>query len=111
MLVLDFWPPQPQGISVLSGDPVLVLCYPGNECSLWTAEGPARRRGDERRRRRGRETEDPPKARALGHTEPLLLSVPSGGAAHRSGERRPPDTREEVGRSLHQVEDGTREQS
>ena len=43
-----------------------------------------------------------PKAKALGHTEPLL-SVPSGGAAHRSGERRPPDTREEVGRSLHQV--------
>lgn len=34
-----------------------------------------------------------PKAKALGRTKPLLLSVPSGRAAHRSGERRSPDTR------------------
>ena len=67
-----------------------------------TAEGPARWRGDERRRRRGLETEDPPQGQGSWSTEPLL-SVSSGGAAHRSGERRPPDTREEVGRSLHQV--------
>lgn len=51
------------------------------------------------------------KAKALGRTEPLLLSVPSGGAAHRSGERRPPDTREDVGAIPPPSVDGTREQS
>lgn len=50
-----------------------------------------------------------PKAKALGRTKPLLLSVPSGRAAHRSGERRSPDTRKVGGIPPPSV-DGTREQ-
>ena len=89
----------PEGISVLSGHLVLVLCSPGNECSLWDCRRASLAAGWQRRgQRRGAvRTSSYPKAKALGHTKPLLLSVPSGRAAHRGGERRSPDTHEEVG--------------
>lgn len=39
--------------------------------------------------REGRRTRSHPKAKALGHTKPLLLSVPSERAAHRAGRGAP----------------------
>lgn len=77
------------------------MCFATQETSAAseTAEGPAQRWGG-----RGEatvegavRTRSHPKAKALGHTKSLLLSVPSERAAHRGGERRSPDTHEEEG--------------
>ena len=93
------WPPQPEGISVLSGHPVLCFATQETSAASETAEGPAQRRGGrgEATVERAVRTRSHPKAKALGYTKPLLLSVPSGRAAHRGGERRSPDTHKEEG--------------
>ena len=39
------WPPQPEGISVLSGHPVLCFATQETSAASETAEGPAQRRG------------------------------------------------------------------
>lgn len=93
------WPPQPEGISVLSGHPVLCFATQETSAASETAEGPAQQRGGrgEATVERAVRTRSHPKAKALGYTKPLLLSVPSGSAAHRGGERRSPDTHKEEG--------------
>lgn len=99
MLASGLWPPQPKGISVLSGYPVLCFATQETSAASETAEGPAQRWGGrgEATVERAVRTRSHPKAKALGHTKPLLLSVPSERAAHRGRERRSPDTHEEEG--------------